>query len=141
MERSDRAPTVYDDEGNPLRVRLVDHVAVGEVSGEGHYGYEHKLTSEHATICFEEDDSDEENSFFEGTKPFAAHLQGLAAGIGMTAGLLADTAPEILTAVWVAFVLVTVGYVFDRGAENAESEGSEASATQDTGVSQEGDVQ
>lgn len=35
----DRAPIVYDADGNPMRVRVVGHECEGEVSGEGHYGY------------------------------------------------------------------------------------------------------
>lgn len=52
----DPAPTVYDEDGNPMKVRLVAHEAVGEVSGEGHYGYTHKKSGDHATVWFEATD-------------------------------------------------------------------------------------
>lgn len=52
---SDRAPTVFDSNGNPMKVRLVEGECKGEVSGEGHYGYHMSAgaDAENVTLYFE----------------------------------------------------------------------------------------
>lgn len=47
------APVVYDEDGNALRIQLVGHKAIGEVSGEGHWGYTDRDTGEHRSLYFE----------------------------------------------------------------------------------------
>lgn len=51
----DKAPTVYDEDGNPLKIRMVDAECEGDVSGEGHYGFvwNEKAEKESPTIYFE----------------------------------------------------------------------------------------
>ena len=54
---TDHAPTVYSEDGTPLKVRVVGHECIGEVSGEGHWGYEPSTTSEEKpTVYFQEVD-------------------------------------------------------------------------------------
>lgn len=60
MSESDPAPIVFDRDGTPLRIRLVGHDAVGEVSGEGHYGYTDRVSGEHTSVYFEEVDGGNE---------------------------------------------------------------------------------
>lgn len=48
----DKAPTVYDSEGNPLKLRVMDAECRGDVSGEGHFGYDHEEHG-HLTVFFE----------------------------------------------------------------------------------------
>lgn len=55
---TDRAPTVYDADGNPLKVRLVGHECAGDVSGEGHYGYTDEENGAHRSLYFEEVEDD-----------------------------------------------------------------------------------
>lgn len=57
---TDRAPVVYDADGNPLKVRLVAAECEGDMSGEGHYGYRWTgQEPEDPTVYFEEADRDE----------------------------------------------------------------------------------
>lgn len=50
----DTGPIAHDEHGVPTRVRLVGHEYVGEVSGEGHYGYVNERSGEHVTVWFDE---------------------------------------------------------------------------------------
>lgn len=50
----DKAPTVYLEDGTPVKVRMVGFECEGNVSGEGHFGY--RSTSrfdEEPTVYFE----------------------------------------------------------------------------------------
>lgn len=53
-------------------------------------------------------------------KSFAAHLQGLGIGIGVTAGILGDSTIEVIVPCALGLVLITAGYAFDRGTTSAE---------------------
>lgn len=51
----DRAPLVYDADGNPMKVRIVGSECEGDVSGEGHYGYRKQTDdADEPTVWFEE---------------------------------------------------------------------------------------
>lgn len=51
----DKAPTVFDEDGNPMKVRIVGAECEGDVSGEGHYGYRPESEeAEQPTVYFEE---------------------------------------------------------------------------------------
>lgn len=54
----DYAPTVYDKEGNPMKVRIVGAECMGDVSGDGgHWGYQPQSEeAELPTVWFEEID-------------------------------------------------------------------------------------
>lgn len=54
---SDRAPIVYDEDGNPMKVRVVGGDCEGDVSGEGHFAYRKRTDdANHPTVYFEEFD-------------------------------------------------------------------------------------
>lgn len=52
----DYAPTVYDKDGNPMKVRIVGAKCMGDVSGDGgHWGYQPQSEeAELPTVWFEE---------------------------------------------------------------------------------------
>lgn len=51
---SDKAPIVYDEDGNPLKVRIVGGDCEGDVSGEGHFAYRKRTAdADHPTVYFE----------------------------------------------------------------------------------------
>jgi hypothetical protein len=55
---TDRAPIVYDADGNPMKVRLVGGECEGDVSGEGHFAYRKRTDdADQPTVWFEEVDS------------------------------------------------------------------------------------
>lgn len=52
---SDKAPIVYDKDGNPMKVRLLGGECEGDVSGEGHFGYRKKTDdADNPTVYFED---------------------------------------------------------------------------------------
>lgn len=55
----DMTPVVYDDDGNPMKVRMVGAECEGDVSGRGHYAYKKQTAdADEPTIYFEEVDRD-----------------------------------------------------------------------------------
>lgn len=59
MTLDDRAPVVYDEDGTPMKVRLVGHECEGDVSGEGHFAYRQSGTpDEPAVVWFQEVEPD-----------------------------------------------------------------------------------
>lgn len=56
---TDPAPTLYLEDGTPVKPRLIEGDCEGDVSGEGHYGYRLNETVASATLYFEEADDDE----------------------------------------------------------------------------------
>lgn len=55
MSGSGRAPIVYLRDGTPVKVRMVGARCMGDMSGEGHYGYSPTdLNGEEPTVYFEE---------------------------------------------------------------------------------------
>lgn len=52
---SDKAPTLYTEDGTPVKVRLIGCACEGDVSGEGHYAYrKNSKRAEWPTVYFEE---------------------------------------------------------------------------------------
>lgn len=52
---SDPAPVVFTADGTPVKVRVVGADCEGDVSGEGHYGYQNpELDDGDVTLYFEE---------------------------------------------------------------------------------------
>jgi len=51
---SDKAPTVYLEDGTPVKVRMVGKECKGDLSGEGHYAYRQSTDyDESPTVYFE----------------------------------------------------------------------------------------
>lgn len=51
----DRAPTVYLEDGTPVKVRMVGKECKGDLSGGGHFAYEpSSMRDESPTVYFEE---------------------------------------------------------------------------------------
>lgn len=47
-------PTVYLEDGTPVKPRIVGADFIGVVGGEGHLGYEGREDAEHTTLYFED---------------------------------------------------------------------------------------
>lgn len=57
---TDAAPTVYLEDGTPVKVRMAGYECEGDVSGEGHFGYRSTtIRDETPTLYFEEVDDGE----------------------------------------------------------------------------------